>query len=98
MSSQVLRGVWAGGWNPSQGHSHWGDNGPFAAFTIGSMRARAAMVIFMNSASGLSIVLELVGHIVPGEHPSLLWLNYVRHNAPVRQLLRAARIDGIKAA
>jgi hypothetical protein len=61
------------------------------------MQSRNALVVFMNGASGLSIMPELVGAFMPGDRPSLAWLDYGRHDAPVRRLLRAACAHGISA-
>src|SRR5262249_32442986 len=98
----IATGVaWSLGWGvePEPGSFfHWGDNGPFTAFTVGMPRNGDAFVVFTNGASGLSIVPELVAHFALGERASLRWLDYVRHDAPVRRLLRAALTQGVEAA
>ena len=40
----------------------------------------------------------LVAKVVPGDRPSLSWLDYGRHDGPVRRLFRAAVADGVEAS
>ena len=100
-AENVLTDVaWGLGWGlePSAGaFFQWGDNGPFTAFALGAPQAGRAAVVFTNGVSGMSIMPELIANLLPGDRPSLRWLDYAANEAPVRRLLRAALLQGVEA-
>ena len=57
---------------------HWGNNGPYQAFIVGSRRRRWATVIFTNSANGLKLCREVVTRLLRVEHPAFRWSSVLR--------------------
>ena len=68
---------------------HWGDNGDTKAFVIADSKQKTALVMFANSANGLSIIHDLVGNVLGNDHPSLTWLNLERYNSQPRLMFKA---------
>jgi CubicO group peptidase (beta-lactamase class C family) len=69
--------AWGLGWGlePVQGcFFHWGNIPGFRAFVIGNRHSGDAAVWFANSARGLRLARHIVPAVLPGEHPSLGWL------------------------
>jgi CubicO group peptidase (beta-lactamase class C family) len=77
---------------------HWGDNGDGKAVVLASPGQNSGVVYFANSATGLSIVREIVEEAVGGNHPALAWLNYEPYNSPRRRLLKSILARGADVA
>lgn len=87
LPEQDQRVAWGLGWGLEPDHRtffHWGDNGRFKTFAIGSLRRRTAVVVFMNSANGMVIMPDMVRRWMPGDRPVFRWLNYPRQVAAKR--------------
>ena len=68
---------------------HWGDNGDTKAFVLASPQQKMGLVMFANSANGLSMINELVASAMGTDQPALAWLNLEQHNSYRRLLLKA---------
>ena len=67
---------------------HWGDQGDSKAYIVALDRTKLGIVVFTNSANGLSIMPEIIAEVVNGEQPGLEWLDYERYNSPRRGILQ----------
>ena len=69
--------AWGLGWGlePLQDcFFHWGHSPGFRAYVLGNRVTQDAVVWFANSARGLRLAHLLLPAAVPGEHPSVQWL------------------------
>jgi hypothetical protein len=50
-----------GGLEPEQGtFFHWGDNGEFKAFVVGSVKKHTAVVVFANGSNGMAVMPDII--------------------------------------
>lgn len=76
---------------------HWGDNGDGKAYFVAFEKRKTGVVVFANSANGLSFMPELVDEAVGGEQPALAWLRYESYKSPGRVLLKNILASGVEA-
>ncbi|HEV8486355.1 MAG TPA: serine hydrolase [Blastocatellia bacterium] len=77
---------------------HWGDNGDSKAYVVAFERQRLGVVVFANSANGLSFMPELVNDAIGGEQPALAWIKYESYKSPARLLLKHIIDEGVEAS
>jgi CubicO group peptidase (beta-lactamase class C family) len=85
---------WALGWGIQAGAAgpafwHWGDNGRFKAYVVAYPGIGTGMVYFANGDDGLSIAGPIARMIADDDHWALRWLDYERHDDPVRLARKA---------
>lgn len=71
---------WSLGWGiqcTEMGDSfwHWGDNGGFKSFILGSKSSKNAIIIFTNGSNGLTIISKIVKKYMGVSQPALDWLD-----------------------
>ena len=61
---------------------HWGDNGGFKSFILGSKSSKNAIIIFTNGSNGLILISEIIKKYMGLPQPALDWLEkeYARKN------------------
>ena len=98
-SSAITWGLGLGLENTANGNSfwHWGDNGNVKSYVVAFDKSKTGILIFSNSANGLSIVDEIVSSIVGGKQTALTWLDYEPYNSATKTLLRDILKRGEKA-
>lgn len=85
---------WGLGWGLEETENgtafwHWGDNGDTKAYVVAFSKQKTGMVMFANSANGLSIINEVVDNALGGRHPSLSWVNIETYNSLARLMFKA---------
>lgn len=76
---------------------HWGDNGDSKAYFVAFEKQKTGVVVFSNSANGLSFMPELIEEAVGGQQPALAWLKYESYKSPARLLLKNILASGGEA-
>jgi CubicO group peptidase (beta-lactamase class C family) len=77
---------------------HWGDNGDTKAFVEAFVRQKLGVVVFTNSATGLSIMPDIINDSVGGEQPALAWINYESYKSTARLLFKNILANGSESA
>ncbi len=68
---------------------HWGDNGDAKAYVVAFEKQKTGVVMFANSANGLSIIREIIDDALGGQHPALAWINYERYDSFARLMFKS---------
>lgn len=100
LSKEIAWGLGFGLQTTDEGTSlwHWGDNGYSKAFVAAFDKQKDGIVVFANSANGLSIIKEILSDGLGGKYPALSWLKYESYNSPARVLFRAVINEGAEKA
>jgi CubicO group peptidase (beta-lactamase class C family) len=69
--------AWGLGWGlePSRGtFFQWGKMDGVRAFAMGSVAAQTGVALFTNGNTGLRLMGDVAGLVLPGAHPAIAWL------------------------
>ena len=97
---------WGLGWGlelteNGPGFWHWGDNGPFKAFTLSLHDEKAGVVFFANSQNGLALIEPIVRSALGGDHPafrSAILSGYAKLDSKDFTFVRTMQADGLEAS
>jgi hypothetical protein len=53
---------------------HWGDNGCYRAFAIGSAQEGQALAVMTNGENGQQVITWVLRDVLGGEYPALDWM------------------------
>lgn len=84
---------WGLGWgleNTTLGKAiwHWGDNGDTKAFVVAYPEQKSGLIMFANSANGLSVIQDIIAESGFDSRPAIDWRKFQAYNSPERILLK----------
>ncbi len=77
---------------------HWGDNGNTKAYVVVYDKQQFGLVVFTDSANGLTIIPEILSEAIGGQQPALSWLKYGSYKSPAKTLLKTILAQGAASA
>ena len=69
--------AWGLGWGVEISRGtffQWGKTDGVRAFAMGSVAEQAGLALFTNGNTGLRLLEDLTGLVLPGAHPAIVWL------------------------
>ncbi|HEY6251427.1 MAG TPA: serine hydrolase [Candidatus Angelobacter sp.] len=84
LSAAISWGLGVGLYHGPEGDAfwHWGDNGNTMAYMVAYPGKKLGVVVFMNSADGLSLADEVVYQALGVHQPQLTWTHTEPYNSP----------------
>jgi CubicO group peptidase (beta-lactamase class C family) len=76
----------------------WGDGGDSKGYVLANLQSGDGLLVFANSANGLSFMRELASIALPGSHESISYLAYPHYDDPSEVLARVSLHQGAAAA
>ncbi|HEX8096699.1 MAG TPA: hypothetical protein VF507_01630, partial [Pyrinomonadaceae bacterium] len=63
-------------------------NNDVQCYAVAFPGRKLGLLVFTNSGNGHSIIPQIIGEALGGNHPAIAWINYEPYNSPARTLLR----------